>query len=281
MTVPFHNPIHRILTTLLFIPFLLFCLFSKQVWWLTFLVTIVALWAIIEFYNLVSFKGWHPFRKFGCFMVILICVNTHPQFTFATLEQVLILLILGSFLLGIWRFSASGGQNEHSILRIASTVLGVLYIGLPLSLLIYLHHLRFGYLYIIWLIAITWFCDTGAYIIGSLIGKHKLCPKISPNKTIEGAVGGMVFGLITAVAIQWFAIRYFHRRLFPTELNLIYAFGIAISANLGDLAESILKREVGLKDSGNSVPGHGGMLDIIDSLLFTSPVLYLILKSYY
>ncbi|MDI6784125.1 MAG: phosphatidate cytidylyltransferase [bacterium] len=273
-----NHPIHRIISTILFTPILLFCLFSRQPWWFAILVTGVAVWGIIEFYNLAGIKGFEPFRRFGYLLVLLFCLNALIKLRFATTTQLLVFLILGSFLLGIYRFNP---QNNHSILRISTTVLGVLYIGFPLSLLLYIWQLPRGKFYLLWLIAVTWFCDIGTYTVGSLIGKHKLCRAISPKKTVEGCIGGILFSLGFAVIIRWIFDRYFFTPLFPPFLNLIFAFGIAIIAQLGDLAESILKREVNVKDSGETFTGHGGILDIIDSLLFTSPVLYLILIALY
>lgn len=209
-------------------------------------------------------------------MVLLVCINAVPILTFGTTAHLIILATLGSFLIALFRFKP---LNNHSVLRISTTLLGVLYIGLPFSLLLSIRSLPSGSFYLLWVIAVTWFCDIGAYAIGSWIGKHKLCPAISPNKTIEGAVGGILFSLGIAIFVQWLVLRYFNYSLFPARLTLVYAFVIAIFAQLGDLAESILKREVGVKDSGNSITGHGGILDIIDSLLLTIPAMYLILTA--
>lgn len=211
-------------------------------------------------------------------MVLLFCANGALWLRFASPTQLVITLILGSFLIGIFRYNP---DNNHSLLRISTTSLGVLYIAFPLSLLLYIWQIPRGEYYLFWLIGLTWFCDTGAYAVGTVFGKHKLCPAISPNKTIEGAIGGILFSLIVAVIIAWIFDRYFITQLFNPILNIIFAFSIAVIAQLGDLAESIIKREVALKDSGNTYTGHGGILDIIDSLLFTAPAFYLILKLYY
>jgi phosphatidate cytidylyltransferase len=209
-------------------------------------------------------------------MVLLFCAN--GVLWFASSTQLVITLILGSFLIGIFRYKPA---NNHSLLSISTTVLGVLYIAFPLSLLLYIWWIPRGEYYLLWLIAVTWLCDTGAYAVGSILGKHKLCPSISPNKTIEGAIGGILFSIGAALVISWVFDRYYATWLFNPRLNILFAFSLAVIAQLGDLAESILKREVALKDSGNTFTGHGGILDIIDSLLFTGPALYLILKIYY
>lgn len=269
------QPIKRIVSAVLFIPILLFCLFYHQPWWLAILIILVAFLGTREFYRFAGIKGIAPFRIFGYLMVLLFCTNGVLLLRFTTPTQLVILLILGSFLLGIFRYTP---DKNHSLLHISTTILGVLYVAFPLSLLLYIWQVPRGEYYLLWLIAITWFCDTGAYAVGSIFGKHKLYPTISPNKTIEGAIGGILFSIISAVIISWIFDRYFVIRLFNPVLNIIFAFSIAVMAQFGDLAESILKREVNLKDSGNTYTGHGGVLDIIDSLLFTSPILYLILK---
>lgn len=277
-----YQPILRITSAVLFIPILLYSLFAhlpgNQPWLLAILITIVSLLGTREFYRFAEIKGFLPFRLFGYFMVILFCANGVLLLRFASPQQLFIALVLGSFLMGIFRYNP---DKNHALLRISTTVLGVLYITFPLSLILYIWQVPRGEYYILWLIGVTWFCDTGAYAVGSIFGKHKLCPTISPNKTIEGAIGGILFSLISAIIIAWIFEHYWLTQIFKPNLNLIYAFCIAVIAQLGDLAESILKREVGIKDSGNTYTGHGGILDIIDSLLFTIPALYLILKLYY
>lgn len=275
-----HQPIRRILSAVFFIPILLYCLFShsRYPWGLGILIAFVSLLGTREFYHFVKVKGCSPFCLFGYLMALFFCACGVFWPYLASPTQITIFLILGSFLLGIYNYNP---KNNHSLLRISTTVLGVLYIALPLSLLLYIWQLPRGGYYLFWLIGVTWFCDTGAYAVGTIFGKHKLCPAISPNKTIEGAIGGILFSLITAIIITWIFDHYYVTRLFSPMLNLVYAFCIAIITQLGDLAESILKREVGLKDSGNTYTGHGGILDIIDSLLFTGPALYLIMKIYH
>jgi len=130
---------------------------------------------------------------------------------------------------------------------------------------------------VIWLVAVTKFTDMGAYATGSVIGKHKMIPHISPGKTWEGIAGGVVFALLIGCALK---------ALMPVELAVLGGWGsviaisliLAVLAVLGDLAESVLKRSIGVKDSGQTLPGIGGILDLIDSLCFTAPALYFILK---
>ena len=122
---------------------------------------------------------------------------------------------------------------------------------------------------IFFLLLVTSAADTGAYYVGTLYGRHRLAPTISPKKTVEGLVGGLIGAIIVAYAAHWW---------FLPELSgldcLILGTILTITGLWGDLAESAMKRSVGMKDSGGILPGHGGMLDRLDSLLFTAPVFY-------
>ncbi len=133
-----------------------------------------------------------------------------------------------------------------------------------------------GHFYVLFLIVVTKFSDMGAYVTGSLIGKHPLIPHISPKKTWEGFFGALGFSLLGSYALLW---------LMPTQLGLLnYAHATALglllgfAAIIGDLAESVIKRSTGVKDSGRFLPGIGGALDLIDSLLFTAPLLFFYMR---
>ena len=158
---------------------------------------------------------------------------------------------------------------EQSLRNVALTVFGVLYLGLTLSTLSMTRLLPQGEWLIFFLLLVTWASDTGAYYIGTLYGRHPLAPRISPKKTVEGLVGGFFGAIIVAYAARWW---------FLPELSsldcLMLATLLTITGLWGDLAESAMKRSVGTKDSGGILPGHGGMLDRLDSLLFTAPVFY-------
>jgi len=158
---------------------------------------------------------------------------------------------------------------EQSLKNVALTVFGVLYLGLTLSTLSMTRLLPQGQWLIFFLLLVTWASDTGAYYIGTLYGRHPLAPRISPKKTMEGLVGGFFGAIIIAYSARWW---------FLPELSsldcLILATLLTITGLWGDLTESAMKRSVGMKDSGGILPGHGGMLDRLDSLLFTAPVFY-------
>ncbi|WP_256050626.1 phosphatidate cytidylyltransferase, partial [Staphylococcus aureus] len=128
-----------------------------------------------------------------------------------------------------------------------------------------------GIAYIVFALVIVWSTDSGAYFVGRKLGKHKLWPEISPKKTIEGFVGGIVIAVIATVIFQYFAqldVNY--------GLLLLVAVVASMIGQLGDLVESAIKRQYGVKDSGNILPGHGGILDRFDSLIFVLPLLHFI-----
>lgn len=151
----------------------------------------------------------------------------------------------------------------------ALLLFGVLYVPLPLATVVLLKRLAQGPLWLVLLLSLTWLADTGAYLVGRAWGRHKLYPRISPGKSVEGAVGATAAGLLAvAVAKVWYL-----PQLGWGDVLLIAVPG-SVLGMLGDLVESMLKRSVGVKDSGRLLPGHGGLLDRIDALLFVAPYVY-------
>ena len=161
---------------------------------------------------------------------------------------------------------------ENSYLLFCRLVFGLVYIGLLGAHLVLLRHLPEGSSWLIIVTAITACSDSGAYFAGRAIGKHKLSPHISPNKTIEGAVGGVCAGLLGAIFFALLLLPVINWPFLIFAAILVACVGIA-----GDLTESIIKRGTGTKDSGTILAGHGGILDRVDSLLFAAPVLYYLL----
>jgi len=148
-------------------------------------------------------------------------------------------------------------------------VIGMLYVGLFLSYLILIRSGTDGKSWVFFTLILVWFSDTGAYAVGKMIGKNKLFPVISPNKTIEGYLGGLAASLMAAFILKTFILKDL-----PAIHCILLALGIGVMGQLGDLLESTFKRANNLKNSGNLLPGHGGMLDRIDSLLFAAPFVY-------
>lgn len=165
-------------------------------------------------------------------------------------------------------------SKKKLIPSILTTIISILYIGIPISLMFSLKFINpilpLSVLFMIWI------NDTMAYLTGSLIGKTPLSP-ISPKKTIEGTAGGVFFTMVFAILFGMF----YPTATLPIWAWLILGFIVGIFGNIGDLFESYLKRKAGVKDSGNILPGHGGMLDRLDSLLFVFPIVYVFILFIY
>lgn len=158
-------------------------------------------------------------------------------------------------------------KNRYSFDDAAFSILGALYVGI--GFYFFIETRAEGIEYVIYALLIIWTTDSGAYFTGRKLGKHKLWPDISPNKTIEGFVGGIISAIVVALVFQM---------IMPVSDSIPYLIFVTILASifgqLGDLVESALKRHYGVKDSGNVLPGHGGILDRFDSLLFVLPLLH-------
>lgn len=166
-------------------------------------------------------------------------------------------------------------QESSPLSKIAYSYMGQMYIALPVGIMSMFYTFPDGKFLLLAMFIMIWLNDTGAFCVGSLIGKHKLFPRISPKKSWEGFIGGMVFAIASAFLFKYAFPQYFE----SVSLAGLCGLGAVIGAfaTWGDLVESLIKRTLGVKDSGNILPGHGGILDRIDSLLLVVPasVLYL------
>lgn len=170
-------------------------------------------------------------------------------------------------------------RQGAAIRRISAAFAGMIYIGIPMALLIQIRMLGengFGIWALLSVMVIPKSSDAGAYFAGRFLGKHKLAPALSPKKTIEGAVGGLLAGILAA-ALMWLVVapNCFGVEIpFPWYFALVYGLVLTVVGMVGDLAESLIKRDSGIKDSSSWLPGLGGILDIIDSVLFCAPAAY-------
>jgi phosphatidate cytidylyltransferase len=183
--------------------------------------------------------------------------------------------VLLVFLAEIIHYREPGGV----VANIAAAIFMVIYVGLMLSFAVQLR-LDFGIGALASLIIVVKMCDTGAYFVGRLIGRHKLAPRVSPGKTIEGSIGGLVVAVLASYAtFSWLVPittpRYLDLPIAAPGGWLIFGLLVGVAGMIGDLAESLLKREVGKKDSSTWMPGFGGVLDMLDSVLLAAPVAYL------
>ena len=199
-------------------------------------------------------------------IVSLVVLLTLLQWTHhVTLTAVLTLIVIG--LLLIFMFDS---QRLHQLVSHPWGMLfGVFYIGLCLGHLLLIRQLEFGEFLIFFVIVVTWAADTAGYYVGASIGTRAIAPRLSPKKTVEGFIAGVTFSIIIAIVCHFW---------FLPSLAMIHCIilGILLSCVglLGDLAESAFKRNAGIKDSGSLIPGHGGVLDRIDSLLLTTPAFH-------
>jgi len=185
------------------------------------------------------------------------------------LPSVLLPALICSFALTVIYFLYRYRVVDDCYSRMARLIMGVCYVGVLGAHVVLLRGLLDGASWVLIATAITASSDSGAYFAGKKFGKRKLCPNISPNKTIEGAIGGIICALIAAVAFAFFLLPSFNVFILGIVTIILALIGIA-----GDLTESIIKRGTGTKDSGSCLAGHGGILDRVDSLLFVAPVLY-------
>lgn len=171
-------------------------------------------------------------------------------------------------------FACHFRDKEGAIVDLAVSSFGLLYVAVPLGMvlgILYLPMLEDGRIWVVYLLAVTKMTDIGAYFAGSLWGQRKLAPTISPAKTIEGAIGGLLCALVVSIAFYWIGLSMIECICLGLVLGCIGQFG--------DLAESLLKRDANKKDS-NALPGLGGVLDSVDSLLFNAPILYFFLYMF-
>ncbi|MDW7772784.1 MAG: phosphatidate cytidylyltransferase [Desulfobulbaceae bacterium] len=177
----------------------------------------------------------------------------------------LFLSLFGSIIFCLKAYARLG--NPLHFLSLSS--FGTLYIGFCLAHLVFIRHLPQGVAWLLVLTAVTAGSDTGAYYLGRTFGRRKLCPNLSPGKTVVGAVGGVVTGTLAAVLVGGALLPEFN-----PEFIAVTAFSLSLVSIIGDLVESVVKRAAGVKDSGKVLFGHGGVLDRIDSMLIAAPLLY-------
>lgn len=260
----------RLLTGLIMGTIALLCIMYGGIALLILLLFIIIV-ASKEYVKILEHKGFFPSLKIMIAAEVLIAGIAYIQ-RFDLVTAALTISVIGAFMWVLFR-----GRQPY-IANAATTVLGFIYCGwFPLHL-IFLRHLssdRFhdGLGFVIMMFTAILLTDIGCYYTGRHLGRHKLAPIVSPNKTIEGSIGGSICAVIGAVVIG-------------TYLGLEWYYSIAAGllcttfAQIGDLCESLIKRDAGVKDSGDSLPGHGGFLDRTDSFVFTIPVMYYFCKYF-
>ncbi|MCX7927738.1 MAG: phosphatidate cytidylyltransferase [Candidatus Omnitrophica bacterium] len=220
--------------------------------------------ALYEFFTMLERRKIPTFKYFGTLLGVIIPITIMLRFEL-TKKWELFFIVLALFSLFIMQLKRQ--ENEGAVISIATTLFGILYVSWFFSFVIRLRMLQHGLGFVIMLLIITKFGDIGAYLVGKGFGKHPLIPHVSPNKSIEGALGGLVFSMLGTILVK---------PLVPFSLIHLFLIGLVggILAQLGDLFESLMKRDCLIKDSSDFIPGIGGVLDLIDSILFVAPALY-------
>ena len=305
------NLTQRVLTALVAIPIILLLCLAGGIYFFIFFALASAM-ALREFYTLSGAKGAKPLVVPGMIAGLFINLSfmsarvrtglsglleqfgiavpfpSQAQFLVITVLIVVVVLVL----MELFR------NNGSAILNLSTTVFGIFYISLFFGTFIGIremfgpedfpflryfpnetsfhdpsilaHVYRWGGYTVISLLAMIWICDTAAFHIGSAIGKHKLFPRVSPNKSWEGAIAGFIFAIASAIAAKYLVLEYL-----PLGSAVVIGAIVGTIGQLGDLAESLLKRDAGVKDSSALIPGHGGVFDRFDSLLLVAPCVYL------
>lgn len=270
--------VRRTITALIAIPLVVALIYRGSERHFFIIVLITAGLSLYEFFKM-SFSSHRIFIRsaalfLGLFTMLLIDrYQNHLTFDYRAAMNILAPLSFAAATLAVFivslvelmQFPGKQGMRRDFPL----ILFGIGYVCLLLSYLLFIRNQPGGIRWLFFMLFILWLGDSGAYFVGTLIGRHKLLPAISPNKTLEGALGGLGGSLLAG---------FLSRTIFLPELSAAHCFmlslAIALAGQIGDLCESTFKRKAGFKDSGNLLPGHGGILDRIDSLLFAAPVLY-------
>ena len=246
-------------------------LYAAAFWFFAIVVLIICL-ALFEYYK-ITIGNDKIFLVTGTLLGAIVPVIIY-LFEYKWFSGYLILAVFLIFTDSLFRHNLPAPDRINQGLasvttRIGAGVLGIIYIAFPISHLILIRDLEQGRFWLLFIVCIIAANDTFAYYVGKGFGKHKLSPGISPKKTVEGALGGLIGGGAVALIFRQIFLAYISLE----EISLLAIF-IGILGQFSDLFESLIKRSAGVKDSGSILPGHGGMLDRIDSLIFPSPFLY-------
>ncbi len=246
-------------------------------------ISILAFIGIQEFYKALSKGGYKPIYILGyisCLpLVYMALLSIIPGRFLLAAEDVALAAAVYTFAMLITLFCViMFSDGRHGIKDAAVTLFGVAYVIFSISFVTATRQMEYGYLYI-WMIFIgAWATDTFAYFTGVTIGKTKIVPKISPKKSLEGCIGGVIGCTIVMVAFG----AYFKNVLnVPLMHFAIIGLICGVISQLGDWSASVIKRAVGIKDYGNIMPGHGGVLDRVDSILFTAPAIYFYINIFF
>jgi phosphatidate cytidylyltransferase len=258
------NFILRALTGTLFVAIIIASIIWNEYYFFSILFLLVTVLSLLEFYKLAASDGIKAQKYMGIFVAVLLflIVLPLPDHRVSVLMSILLPGIFSIFIIELYR------KQDKPFNNIAFTLLGIIYIALPFTLLHKIilgaggTNIVLGYFFILWT------NDTTAYLVGKNFGKRKLFERISPKKTWEGSIGGGVLSL----GVAYMMAQYFHE--LKLQEWLIIGVIIIVTGTLGDLVESLFKRSINSKDSGTILPGHGGLLDRFDGLFVSIPFIW-------
>jgi len=264
----------RVISAAILIPVLVACIWFGNPWF-SIGVAVVVILGVYEFYSLVAHKGWQPLTFFGTLWALFFIFNAYyaPSYSSEGMWLLVTLaLVTAAVALPLLLVLLRRSSRDVAVLSWAATIAGVFYLGWLLSYWVLIMGF-YGREWVILALFSTFAVDTAAYFVGRAWGSHKMAPTISPGKTWEGAAGGLAGALVAVVVLAL---------ILDLDIGygklLLLGFLIGIFAQLGDLAESRMKRSMGVKEASNLIPGHGGILDRLDSIVFTGVVVYYCLR---
>ncbi len=261
----------RILTSIFLIAITVLAVVFK--WFCPIFAIFLIIGGLYEFFNLIERQGIYVYKYFGMAIGVIIPLSITFRFELTKNWELLFIVLT---LLFIFLLQFTRREESQAVISVSTTVFGILYIAWFFSFIIKLRLLPFGAGFVAAIVLITKAGDIGAYLIGSRWGKRALIPRISPKKTIEGAIAAIVFSVLAALASKSFLPE---KAVFSNAHLLAMGLFFGILGQLGDLSESLIKRNCQVKDSGAIFPGIGGVLDVIDSLLFTIPAFYFYMST--
>jgi len=241
----------------------------------TALMAVFGVLAAVEFHRMVPGARLYPLAIFGVVWAALFIISRNSQalaaLTSVIRPELVTPLLLTTAVIPPLLWLLSRRQKQDAFVSWAWTIAGIFYVGWLLSHMVALRGLDNGVNWVLFVLLVTWFSDSFAFFTGNRLGRHKMAPGISPGKTWEGATGGI--GGAIAISVLFFTPTPFQLPL-PYWQVIPLAIGASILGQCGDLVESLLKRNAGVKDSGTLLPGHGGILDRMDSTLFAGTLVY-------
>ncbi len=260
----------RVITGVVGVPLVILAIWFDDPWpWFSLLIAAAALAGTYEFYHMANFDRREPLLYLGLLWALALVLSPHYH---DRLPYVLPIVITATMLISLICLLCRPSR-EKAFGDWAWTIVGALYVGWMLSYWLNLRGLEDGRNWVYLAMLTTFANDTGAFFIGRSRGKHKLAPTISEAKTWEGAIGGLICAILGSLVIAM-VLNLISPFTFLYWQIILLGFLVGLFAQLGDLVESLLKRNTGLKESGNLLPGHGGILDRFDSLIFVGVVVY-------